>query len=596
MINITCVFSQDDIKTETIGGKKYYIHKVEQGHTLYAISKKYLVEINDILEENPELNEGLKIDQIIKIPVSRENKKLHKINNPEMEGNFILHKIEKGQTLYSLSKTYNIPLEDIVKENPGVQNEMQIDKVLRIPVNKVENIQKESIAPAKQDNWLRHIVVKGETQYSLAKKYVVNIDSISIINNGFPEGLQEGSEIKIPIKITPRKDAIINADTSIIYKYIKDKLKGGTFDSIAKTPGEYKIALFLPFFLDYNDSLTLNKKPYEKNTLFQKSIVPLEFYEGFLLSIDSLKELGFHANIYVYDTAKDSAQVEIILKKPELKEMDLIVGPLYLSDFVKVSKFALENRIHIVSPFIQQNTIISSNSFVSKVIPAYTTQFEQVAGFISDSFPNQNLILVHNSTIDDKPMVKAFLKQANKNNLQVKEVNYLSSDFKTVQQALSPVKKNILIVPSNDRAFVTELITNLYFSSTSDKEIVVFGSDSWLNFENLDINYLHKLNTHMATASYVNFEDEKIKNFIKVYREKYSTDPTMYAFQGYDLGYFYLSLLNKYGRYFTQKYASFTHQGLQVNFNLNKISNESGFENKGFSIIKYEDFKLVKVN
>ncbi|HET6244668.1 MAG: LysM peptidoglycan-binding domain-containing protein [Bacteroidetes bacterium] len=594
--SIPSVFSQDDLKTETIEGKKYYMHKVEQGHTLYAISKKYLIEIEDILNENPEASEGLKIDQVLRIPLVKENKKLHKLNNPEIKGNYILHTIEKGQTLYSLSKFYNIALEDIVFENPGVQNEMRIGDVLKIRVNKVENINKESIAPAKEDGWLRHTIHKGETLYSLAKKYGVNIDSISIINNGLPEGLKDGETIRIPVKILPGRNDIIKADTSVIYKYIKEKLKSGKFDEDEQNPGEYNIALLLPLFIQENDGIEKNKRPFEKKILFDQSIVALQFYEGFLLALDSMNKEGLVANIYVYDTAKDSLQLKMVLAKPELKQMDLIIGPLFLSGFVQASKFALENEIHIVSPFIQQNSIIAENPYVSKVVPAPTTQFDQIAEFISEAYPNQNLVLIHNSKLEDKPIVRAFTKKAAAKNLSIKEINYLTSDFKAIQLALSSNKKNILIVPSNDVAFVTDLISKLYFSSTQEKEIIVFGSDSWLDFENLDINYLQKLNTHIATANHVDFDNEKIKNFIGVYREKYLSDPSNYAFQGFDLGYFYLSLLNKYGRYFSQKYVLFTHNGLQLTFNVSKVSEQSGFENKGFSIIRFENYKLVKVN
>ena len=592
-VSATIVFAQDDLKTETIDGKKYYLHKIEQGHTLYAVSKKYLIGINEIIKENPGVEQGLQIGQVLKIPVIKENKKLNKKNSPQLEGNFILHEVEQGQTLYSLSKLYNIDLAEIVNENPNVQNDMHIGRILKIPVNKVKNVKKSSISPAKADNWLRHIVIKGETKYSLSKKYNCSIDSLIALNDGFPQGLKEGDTIKIPQKISLKDDGISGKENvkGDIYNYIKEKLQGVPDDSIRKFLfREYQIALLLPFFLEENDSFLDHQKG-----LYSQSLISVEFYEGFLIALDSLRKQGFNARVHVYDSGSDSLQTKAVLSKPELKKMDLIVGPLYLAGFVEASKFALENQIHIISPFIHQNAIITGNPYASKALPAYTTQFEQIAEFIADTFSNQNVIIIHNNAIADKPLLDAFMKGAKYKNLSVKEIKYKTSGIAGVKGALSLSKKNIIIVPSNNQVFVTELITKLNFAVNAD-QVLVFGSDKWLDFENLDINYLHKLKTHIATSAFVDYNANEIKRIIETFRDKYHTDPTMYAFQGFDIGYFYLSLLKTYGKSFAQKNNSFNHKGAQVVFNMNKIAPDSGFENKGISIIRYEDFKLVKVN
>ena len=107
------VFSQEKAtEIEIINGNKYYIHKIEKGNTLYAISKKYLVDIDVLIEENPLIKDGFKIDQVIKIPIRRQNKNLEKSNTPGIKADNMLHTVEKGQTLYSLSKLYNIDLSN----------------------------------------------------------------------------------------------------------------------------------------------------------------------------------------------------------------------------------------------------------------------------------------------------------------------------------------------------------------------------------------------------------------------------------------------------------------------------------------------------
>jgi LysM repeat protein len=576
--------AQDDVRQEIINGKKYYIHKVEAGHTLYAITKKYLIEIDEILAENPEAKDGLKIGQEIKILVVKENRRLHKVNNPDIEGNFVLHNVEQGQTLYSISKQYSIDIDEIVLENPGVQNSMPAGMTLRIPVDKVKNAPKEATKPAVDEGWLKHVIQKGETMYFLAKKYDVSIDSIPLVNFGLPDGLRVGDTINIPIRIAKESEANV-------YNYIKEKLSGGS------SSDTIKIALLMPFFIEENQRLADNRKQFEKESLFPQSLIAIEFYEGFRMAVDSLVAAGMSAKIYVFDTGKDTAQLKLILSKPEMREVDIIFGPLYLSGFSMVSSFARKNEMFIVSPFIQQNSIIHSNKFVGKANPATQIQMEELVNFIVNKYSGANIALIHNNNAADKVMTNTVSNKMSekKNGNSFHQVDFLTHGFSAVTRLLAKGKPNILIVPSNDQAFVTELINKLYFLK-SEEQILLFGPESWMNFENIDIDYLHKLNTHLVTTNFIDYSKEEVKDFIFKYRKNFSTDPGVYAFQGYDVGMFYLSQIKKYGTNFHQKFQTFSHQGLQVKFNLNRLDENSGFENRGVQILKFQDYKLNKVD
>ena len=90
-----------------INGKKYYVHTVKSGDTLYSIAKAYGVEEALIKENNPAATDGLKIDQSIKIPVS-EKALQEARNEKKRKKDFVTHKIKAGQTLYSIARDYNI--------------------------------------------------------------------------------------------------------------------------------------------------------------------------------------------------------------------------------------------------------------------------------------------------------------------------------------------------------------------------------------------------------------------------------------------------------------------------------------------------------
>src|SRR6478672_4677540 len=92
-----------DIKT--INGKKYYIHKVEKGQSLYAIAKVYNMDVNSILAENDDAIDGIKNGQELKIPFeSALTKPVTAIDTNK----YIYHRVLKGETIYSITKKYGI--------------------------------------------------------------------------------------------------------------------------------------------------------------------------------------------------------------------------------------------------------------------------------------------------------------------------------------------------------------------------------------------------------------------------------------------------------------------------------------------------------
>ena len=100
-----------------ISGKKYYVHTVEQGNTLYSIAKAYNVSEEIIKENNPGVTNGLKVGQTLRIPVSEKSMaQVEKKRKKE----FIAHKIKAGQTLYSIARDYNISVATLREDNPSI--------------------------------------------------------------------------------------------------------------------------------------------------------------------------------------------------------------------------------------------------------------------------------------------------------------------------------------------------------------------------------------------------------------------------------------------------------------------------------------------
>lgn len=525
----------------TINGLKYYLHTVEKGQTLFAIAKFYKRDVNDIVIDNPEAIDGIKPGQVLRILIEKKKPGLTENDT----ANFIVHKVEKGQTLYSISKQYGISVDKLRALNPDLKDGLKQGQLLKIPTVKIQT----------------------ETP---------PVNTVAITST--------------TITSTEKKNSTEAADRSSLgYANYKGEKKE-----------EYNIAFFLPFHADEACTLDMEKLIKGDVRFSGKTDVALQFYEGALLAIDSLKKQNLNAKIFVYDVDdKDSANIANILKKPELSSMDLMIGPLYGSGFLPIAAYAKEHNIAIVSPFTQVNKILFNNPYVSKVSPSVTLQVEQMAHFVVDSFKTQNIILVNNSSMKEISFFNTFKTTANAGLLSagmqpadsVKEAFGLGG----LQSILSTSKMNVIILPSNNQSYITEFISKLNVMKEK-YNIVLFGLQNWLNFDNLDFEYLNNLSLHIPSNTFIDYSSDPTKNFIKNYRAKFKTEPEIYVFQGFDITYCFLSSLQKDGSGFLKNLSENKYKGLAANYYFSQFPSNSGFENKFVYILKYKDYQLVKAN
>ncbi|MCH8318097.1 MAG: LysM peptidoglycan-binding domain-containing protein [Bacteroidetes bacterium] len=104
--------STDSIGTVKKNGKVYILHKVEPKETFYGLSKRYGVSVEEIKQANPEVEQGLKIAQVIRIPLIKNTESINKITTVSTKGKKI-HIVAQSQTLFSISKMYGITVDDL---------------------------------------------------------------------------------------------------------------------------------------------------------------------------------------------------------------------------------------------------------------------------------------------------------------------------------------------------------------------------------------------------------------------------------------------------------------------------------------------------
>jgi len=180
-------------------------HEVQAGETLYGISRQYGISVQQLQEYNPQTAEGLKKGMVLRIPAPLKNATETK------KGKYETHQVKPGETLYSISRMYGIGVGDIEKANPGLEtNGIAIGALLRIPVAAAEAAGTAQI-PQPRDTlrFIFHQVEKGETAYSLSKKFELNLDSLYFYNPAAKKGLHIGQVLRFPRQEQPAETPTI---------------------------------------------------------------------------------------------------------------------------------------------------------------------------------------------------------------------------------------------------------------------------------------------------------------------------------------------------------------------------------------------------
>ncbi|WP_310556124.1 LysM peptidoglycan-binding domain-containing protein [Flavobacterium sp.] len=214
-------------------------HKVTKGETIYQISKKYNVTPDEIYKINPDAEKGLPENAILIIPNNQSFSYNLKKSNIAVNTNFGSHIVQTKETLYGISKQYNVSIEDLEKLNSEVLKEgIKSGQNLQIPEKKIQKeVVKSNLKTTNENtvNSKNHIVKPKETLFSIARLFNVSVDDLDKTNAEILlDGLQIGEIVTIPNKkkTLNGQARIINSET--VFHIVEPK---ETKFSIAKKYG-----------------------------------------------------------------------------------------------------------------------------------------------------------------------------------------------------------------------------------------------------------------------------------------------------------------------------------------------------------------------
>lgn len=558
----------------------------------------------------------------------------------------IVHTAQTGNTLWGLQSTYKVPVDSIISANPSLKNGIQEGVNYLIPIGVAEGEY-----PAGTQV-LEHYILKGETQFSLTKKFLVSTDDLVKFNSSLSSDLKVGQLVRIPVKKNEDGSVLVNEiqlqTGSLENKTNASKSTIVFSDSLIQytvLPGETLYTISKRFMVPVADLIKTNNLPNNKikpndtlkiplkkevikpveirqieaisdipkideTLLFKKKekyeiavllpfdldskgknslkTVATEFYMGIELAVDSLKNLGYNATVTIIDFPVDSSAIVLELRKAIYKTVDLIFGPLLPQNVDIVSSWCKKNNVRMVCPSAVNTKVLNANPYVYAAVSSDITQQRILARYALREYSDYQIVLVNSGYAKDKDIYDAF-----RNRFLELAKSYGSQKLIEVKLAdfTTFIRKNgntLLVIPTRDKTLATKFMNQLYKANGKSTTSTV---------------------AVFGTKEWANFDEISayLKNKYTVQWAtstdlNYSLPETMHVLKLYRAK--YKADMNKVAvqgfdvfLYFSQFLLwNETTENLVANeFNMKSFVAGSGFENSTCFVVKHENYQILRV-
>ena len=473
------------------------------------------------------------------VTVSHETQMLH-------GRKYYVHIVEKGQTVYSISKAYKVQSYDAVTH---------VDIHFLHPGDTV---------------WLP---VRG--QFSSAAE-----------ENEAAQGKPATPQAEQP----SQPEAVPSVEKQTEKQVVPPQVR--------KTGNVLKVAVMMPLHLDQVDQISTSKFDIEqRGKKSYKQFEFIEFYEGILLALDRLAEDGISLELNVVDVSENSAaKVEEAFVSHHVGQSDFVVALLLRDAFDKAAELARQAGVYIVNPMATRSELCAENPYMVKIQPSMEGMVTLMLRNMKVERPEGHLYIIHSNSKNEKPLLDELKRQLDAR----QDIPYTIFNWSQSAKLSGVLKKtpncHVLSIfdqnKDNNRVFSGNLLNRLAAFKNDPPTLYTF-SDWTRDYVDIDFAQLQQLNYHTYSTSW-DMTNEVHVGFLQAYRTRFGTEPSSpLAAAGYDLMLYIGNGLGRKNNAFWQSPGNTLPTLIQP---MHLSRHGAGLENDKAQLYRMEGLRFVKAS
>ena len=479
---------------------------------------------------------------------------------------YLSHVVLEKQTLYSIGKAYGVSEEDLYEANPSLRETgLQKNAILLIPFREgaASAIQEgEGGAPAAQ-GFVEHTVRWYEDIEDIARRYNVTAKEIMDANGLKSKKLSTRQILKIPV--AQDESAAAAQDAAQQPGVTVEQVQGEAVSTLAAAEEVPQVADSTLLTLRTRDVVDFSLiLPLRAAT--GTSEMNMDFYSGVLMALKDLEAEGVKAHMHVYDLNAGIPPIEDLVKS------DFVLGPVASRDLEAILQ-RVEGRVPVISPLDQKAAALSANYKNFIQAPSATDhQYEDLAQWVKEELnPGEKVILITEKGAGNVTAPVAIRSAMARRELSYDILNYAIVEGRSIPATLNEMMAgkdslNRVIVASESEAFMGDVVRNLGIMQSKGYKIVMYAPSKVRTFDTIEGSAYHDASLHISTSYHVDYSNPQVKRFVQAYRALFRTEPSQFAFQGYDTARYFVVRCLRYGNQWTRNLGLERSCGLHTDF------------------------------
>ena len=479
---------------------------------------------------------------------------------------YLSHVVLEKQTLYGISKAYGVTEDELYEANPSLRETgLQKNAILLIPFKEQATVDGQD--PDIQKDYKEHVVRWYEDIDDIARRYGISVQRIMDYNGLKSRKLSTRQVLKIPLREedAPAPETPVEETGTEVEVVPADTVA-------APEPVKFVIPEVIPVV---SDSVLLTQR--NRNSVDFSLILPLragsgtseinmDFYSGVLMAMRDLESQGVKAHLHVYDLNAGIPPVEDLLKS------DFVMGPVASRDLEAILQ-RVDGGVPVISPLDQKAASLSASyrNFI-QAPSAVDHQYEDLAQWVKEDLnPTDKLILITEKGAENVTAPVAIRSAMAHRGLSYEILNYAISEGRGITATLGEMmagKDSLtrVIVASESEAFTGDVVRNLGIMQGKGFDLVMYAPSKVRTFETIEGTAYHDADLHITTSYHVDYSDPRVRSFVHAYRALFRTEPSQFAFQGYDTARYFVVRCLRYGDEWTHKLGMERSCGLHTDF------------------------------